>query len=241
MNKERVKEGIINGYRDFIFDRYQFEAIKEKYDIPVSIDESVLSELRAYYLTHVYPEYSERQALNEAFNSLDKYIQQPQKLIAILFDASKLLFKYGRSLPKILGTGLKALKTFKSASNFENTLVKDALQKKLEGPYDEEKIKVLLKSIPRDEIDAFIETSHALFETLYDRPQVKKIKEIIRYIIAVMKKNSSRYSKDQIKGLEMGFALLDEGDALLQQLPKKDQQRLIDLITEIETDMLNDL
>ncbi len=241
MNTDNVQEGIINGYRDFIYNRYQFEAIKGKYEIPNAINESVLIELRAYYLTHVYPEYSERKALNEAFNSLDKYIQQPQKLIAILFDASKLLFKYGRSLPKILGTGLKALKTFKSASNFENTLIKDAVKKKLEGPYDEAKIKVLLRSIPRNDIDEFIETSHSLFETLYDRAQVKKIKEIIRYIIAVMKKNAHRYSKDQIKGLEMGYALLDEGDSLLQQLPKQDQQRLIDLITEIETDMLNNL
>ena len=36
----------------------------------------------------------------------------------------------------------------------------------------------------------------------------------------------------------MGFALLDEGDRLLQKLNPKDQRKLIYLITEIETDML---
>ena len=169
---------------------------------------------------------------------MDNYIQQPQKLISILVDASRLLLKYGRHLPQILGTGLKALNTFNSASKFEQTFVEEAIQKKLKGPYTEKKIKVLLKAIPKNEIDNFIKTSQALFETLHDRPQVKKIKEIISYIIGVMKKNSDRYSSDQIKGLEMGFALLDEGDRLLQKLHPKDQRKLIYLITEIETDML---
>ena len=153
-------------------------------------------------------------------------------------DASRLLFKYGRHLPKILGTGLKALKTFNSASKFEQTFVDQAIHQKLKGPYTEKKTKVLLRAIPKDEIDDFIATSQALFETLHDRPQVKKIKEIISYIIGVMKKNAHRYTKDQIKGLEMGFALLDEGDRLLQKLSPKDQRKLIYLITEIETDML---
>ena len=238
MEQEIVKKQIIDGYRKFIFDRYQYDKIAENYDIPSSITEDILTELREYYLKHIYPEYSERKALDQAFKSLDNYIQQPQKLISILLDASRLLFKYGRHLPKILGTGLKALKTFNSASKFEQTFVGEAIHQELKGPYTEKKIKVLLRAIPKNEIDDFITTSQALFETLHDRPQVKKIKEIISYIIGVMKKNSHRYSKDQIKGLEMGFALLDEGDHLLQKLHPKDQRKLIYLITEIETDML---
>jgi len=238
MEPDIVKKQIIKGYRKFIFDRYQYDKIVANYDIPSSITEDILNELRAYYLKHIYPEYTERKALDQAFKSLDNYIQQPQKLISILVDASRLLLKYGRHLPQILGTGLKALNTFNSASKFEQTFVEEAIQKKLKGPYNEKKIKVLLKAIPKNEIDNFIKTSQALFETLHDRPQVKKIKEIISYIIGVMKKNSDRYSSDQIKGLEMGFTLLDEGDRLLQKLHPKDQRKLIYLITKIETDML---
>ncbi len=238
MEPDIVKKQIIKGYRKFIFDRYQYDKIAKNYDIPISITEDILTELREYYLKHIYPEYKERKALDQAFKSLDNYIQQPQKLISILLDASRLLFKYRRHLPKILGTGLKALKTFNSASKFEQTFVDQAIHQKLKGPYTEKKTKVLLRAIPKDEIDDFIATSQALFETLHDRPQVKKIKEIISYIIGVMKKNAHRYTKDQIKGLEMGFALLDEGDRLLQKLNPKDQRKLIYLITEIETDML---
>lgn len=241
MQEEQVKEAIISGYRAFINHRYEYEKITSTYDVPASISKKVLDDLRTYYLTYVYPEYKERKALEKAFDSLDRYIQQPKKLVAILFDASKLIFKYGRSIPKILGTGLKALQTFKAAQNFENTLVKEAQNLKMDGPYDESKIKTLLKAIPKKEIQRFIETSQSLFETLEDRPQVEKIKEIIQYIIHVMKRNKRRYTVDQIQGLEMGFELLNEGDQLLQQLPIKDQKRLIYLITEIETDMLNDL
>lgn len=238
MKPEVVKKQIIEGYRNFIFERYQYDKLKTKYDIPETLTESVLHELRDYYLTHIYPKYEERKALDQAFASLDRYIQQPQKLISILFDASRLLFKYGRHLPKILGTGLKALKTFNAASKFEQTFVNEAIHQKLEGPYSEAKIKILLRAIPEKEIEDFIKTSQSLFETLHDRPQVKKIKEIISYIIKVMKNNQNRYTKDQIKGLEMGFALLDEGDKLFQQLTEKDQKELVYLITEIETDML---
>ena len=238
MNPEIVKKQIIKGYRKFIFDRYQYDKIVESYDIPSSITEAILTELREYYLKHIYPEYKERKALDQAFKSLDNYIQQPQKLISVLVDASLLLFKYGRHLPKILGTGLKTLKTFKSASKFEQTFIDEAIRQKVQGPYTDKKIKVLLRSISKNEIDDFINTSQALFATLHDRSQVKKIKEIISHIIRVMKNNSDRYSSDQIKGLEMGFTLLDEGDRLLQKLNPTDQRKLIYLITEIETDML---
>lgn len=241
MQSEQVKEAIISGYRAFINHRYDYEKITSKYDVPASITKEVLDDLRTYYLTYVYPEYRERKALEKAFDSLDRYIQQPQKLIAILFDASRLIFKYGRSLPKILGTGLKALQTFKAAQNFENTLVEEVQKLNMNEPYDDNKIQTLLKAIPKRDIQIFIETSQSLFETLEDRPQVEKIKEIIKYIIQVMKQNKRRYTVDQIQGLEMGFALLNEGDQLLQQLPVKDQKRLIYLITEIETDMLNNL
>lgn len=241
MQKEELKEAIINGYRTFIYERYDYEKIKDSYDIPKSINKTVLDDLRAYYLSHIYPQYQQRKALEEAFYSLDRFIQQPQKLVALLFDATKLIFKYGRSLPKILGTGLKALQTFNAAQKFEHTLVSEAIRLEMKGPFDEQKIKTLLQSIPRKEIDAFVETSQSLFETLHDRPQVKKIKEIIQYVLTIMRRNPNRYSKDQIKGLEMGYALLYEGDTLLQQLPLKDQIKLIRLITEIELDMLNKL
>lgn len=238
-SKEQLLKAIIEGYREVLSERYQYENIKENFDIPATINEKIVTDFRNYYLTYVYPEYSKRKTLNDAFKSLDDYSKNPQQLITILLDTSRLIFKYGIHLPKIIKTGFKALKTFKAAENFEATFVNEAIDKKIKAPFDTEKFEVLLKSLSKKEINDFIETSQALFNTLHDRKQVKKIKEIIQHLIRVMKSKPESYSKSQIKGLEIGFELLNEGDKLFQKLTKSDQKKLIYLITDIEKDMLN--
>lgn len=240
-SKEKILKDIIEGYREVLFQRYQYHNIKKLHDIPTSIDEKTVNDFRTYYLTYVYPDYTKRVTLNEAFNSLDNFTKNPQKLLSILLDASKLLFKYGLHLPKILNTGLKALKTFKAADNFENTLVNEAIAKNIEAPFTADKINLLLKSLSMKEIDSFIETSQALFETLHDKKLVKKIKEIIQHLIAVMKRKENTYTESQIKGLEIGFELLNEGDKIFNKLSKENQQKFIYLITDIEKEMLDNL
>jgi hypothetical protein len=239
MTKEKVLAEIIEGYRKTISQRYQYQQIKETYGIPETIIEDTVNQLREYFLNYMYPTIDKRVELNEAFDSLDDYIKHPQKLLRILLDAVKLVFKYGRHLPKILQAGLKAMKTFKDATNFENNLVNEAIKNKIEAPYDLAKIDGLIKLLSRNEIDDFIESSKSLFEILHDKSLIKKIKEVIKHLILAMQKNSTSYSQSQIKGLEIGLEMITEGDALFNKLSKEDQQNLIKLITDIETDNLN--
>ena len=238
MTREEILEEIIEGYRNTIYQRYQYQNIKDKYEIPDTINEETVNLLRNYFLNYIYPEYNKRAELNEAFKSLDNYIKHPKKLFRILLDASRLFFKYGRHLPKILNTGLKAMKSFRAASVFENMFVDEAIKNKIEAPYDLSKINTLLKVLPHEEIEKFIDISQSLFKILHDRTLVKKIKEIIQYLVLVMKKDDKSYSLSQIRGLEIGLEMLDEGDRIFNQLAKEDQQNLIYLITEIERDML---
>lgn len=237
MNREKVLKAIIEGYRNSIHQRYQYQNIKDKYEIPESINEETVNILRNYWLTYIYPEFNKRRELNEAFQSLDNYIKHPKKLLRLLLNATKLIFNYGRHLPKILTTGLKAMKTFRAAERFENSFVDEAIKNKIEAPYDESKINALLKLLPRKEIEKFIAISQSLFEILHDRIQIEKIKEIIQYLILAMKREES-YSLSQIRGLEIGLEMLNEGDKLFNRLTKEDQQNLVYLITEIEKDML---
>ena len=74
---------------------------------------------------------------------------------------------------------------------------------------------------------------------MHDRDLIKKIKEVIHYIVQVMKKNTKAYSPNQINGLEIGLEMISEGDKLFTQLLKDDQQNFVNLITEIERDNLN--
>ncbi|WP_299441613.1 hypothetical protein [uncultured Aquimarina sp.] len=239
MTREKILEEIIEGYRNTIFQRYQYQNIKDNYKIPDSINEETVNLLRNFFLDYMYPEFNKRKKLNEAFKSLDDYITHPQKLLRILLDASKLVFNYGRHLPKILNAGLKAMKSFRAAANFENTFVDEAIKNKTEPPYTLSKIDTLIKLLPRDEIEIFIDNSQSLFETLHDKILIKKIKEVIQYLITLMRKKEDSYSLSQIEGLELGLEMLNEGDKLFNQLKKEDQQNLVHLIAEIEKDMLD--
>lgn len=238
MVRAQVLEEIITGYRNTIQQRYQYQNIKETYGIPESIDAKTVDLLRDYFLNYMYPEFDRREELNAAFKSLDSFTKQPKKLVAIALDATKLIFKYGRHLPKILNTGLKAMQSFKAADNFENNLVDEAIKNKIEGPYDPEKINALIKLLSREEIEKFITISESLFEVLHDKVLIKKIKGIIEYVILVMKKKGKSYTVTQIKGLEIGLEMLTEGDALFNRLAVEDQRNLINLIIEIEKDAL---
>jgi uncharacterized protein YdiU (UPF0061 family) len=239
MTRQEVLEEIIEGYRNTIYQRYQYQIIKDKYGLPESINEETVNQLRNYFLDYMYPENKTREELNEAFKSLDDYIKHPQKLLRILLDAAKLIFRYGRHLPTILNSGLKAMKTFKAATHFENNLVDEAIKNKIEAPYTQSKINTLIKLLSRKEIEEFIENSQTLFEILHDRILMQNIKEIIQYLINIMKKNVESYSVIEVKGLEIGLEMLTQGDKLFTQLTTEDQENLITLISEIEKDKLD--
>lgn len=239
MTREEILQNIIDGYRNTVRHRYQFQKIKAQYEIPETINEETVDILRNYFLNYIYPDFESREALEEAFHSLDDFIRQPQRLLVILLDASKLIFKYGRHLHKILNTGLKALKSFRIASKFENTLVEEVIKNEVDAPYDLPKINKLVKLLPREEIEDLITTTQSLFETLHDKSQVNKIFEIIEHLILIMRSKEKSYSLSQIKGLEFALEGLQEGNKLFNRLTEEEQKILISLIAQIERDWLN--
>jgi len=144
-------------------------------------------------------------------------------------------------MTQILKTGLNALSTYKTATKFEYTLAEKAIENQVSPPFDTKKIKSLLYSISRTEIDAFIESCKLLFGTLHNRKLMKHLKEILVYLIKKMKDNPNIYSTSEIKGLEFGMELLMKGDLLFNQLVPSDQKRIVELIIQIETDALNEV
>jgi Lhr-like helicase len=239
MSKDKVLEKIIEGYRNTIYQRYQYQNIKDTYGIPESINEETVNQLRNYFLNYMYPKYETRTALNEAFSSLDNYIKHPNKLLRILLDAAKLIFRYGRHLPKILNSGLNAMNTFKAATDFENNLVDKAIKNNIKAPYDLLKIDALIKLLSRKDIEKFILYSQSLFEILHDKVLIEKIKEVIQYLIRIMRERRDSYSLSEIKGLEIGLEMIHEGYKVFSRLAKEDQKNLVKLITDIEKDNLD--
>ena len=236
-----IYQEIIKGYRASIRERYTYDTIKRVYDIPNSINEDIIVQLREYFLAYIYPDVEKRAALDTAFESLDDFIKHPQKLIGVVFDAAKLIFTYGKHLPKIIRTGLKAMQSFRAASAFESNMVDEAMANNVPPPYDLKKINGLIGYLSREDIDTFITTSQSLFETLHDKALTDKIIEIIDYIVTVMRSNQSNYAQSQIEGLEFGLEMLKEGNAIFNTLALDDQKTLIEMVTLIERDRLDQL
>lgn len=241
MPQEHTLKEIIEGYRHTIYQRYQYQDIKDRYSIRESIDEETVHAIRDYFLDYIYPGYDRRMELNEAFKSLDSYIKQPEKLLRMLLDSGKLIFKHGRHLPKILNAGLKAMRSFRVATTFEDALVEEAISKNMEAPFDQTKINTLIRALSRKDIEGFLGSIQSLFEILYDRALLGKIIEILQYLIAIMRKKEGIYSSSEIRGLEIGLEMLKKGEALFHRLAKEDQEYVVQLIVRIETDTLDDI
>ncbi len=245
MSKKSTQKEILNevilGYRKVIEDRYQYDTLRQKYDLPAFFNEARINLFRVYFLDYIYPLPAKRMELDEAFQSLDDYIKQPAKLLRILLDSGRLLFKYGRHLPKILSAGLKALQSFRTATQFEHKLVQQAILSDLSPPYSIEVINGFIKQLSKADLAAFIDSSQHLFETLHNRVLVKKIIEIVEYLIAKMQKRRDVYTSLDIRGLEIGRDIIKNGDLLFDQLPKEGQQQLFDLVIRIEREILEEL
>ncbi|MDP5140114.1 MAG: hypothetical protein NWP83_06545, partial [Spirosomaceae bacterium] len=220
MPQEDILKAVIEGYRNTVAERYQYERIKDNYEIPETVDKETVDAIRSYFLNYIYPDFEKRAELNDAFESLDNYIKQPEKLLRILKDSFKIIFSHGRHLPKILSAGLKALKSFTAASKFENSLINEAIENDVKAPFDTNKINGLISQLSRKEIDDFIEASESLFETLHHRVLVQKIKEILGQLVDIMRSNPTSYAPSEVKGLEIGLEMITEGDALFNKLTK---------------------
>ncbi len=240
-SEKEILDEIILGYRNVIEQRYQYDNIVHDYEIPESFNKDRVNLFRNYFLDNIYPHPQKRDELEDAFNSLDNYIKHPKKLMKIIIDSSALIFKYGRHLPKILKAGVKALQSFRAATNFENKLVDAAFELELAPPYSPENINEIIQSLSLNDIHQFIENNEALFQTLHDRKLVKKIKEIVDYLITKMKKSPNVYSQEEINGLEIGKKIIVDGDLLFDQLTEEEQHRIFEFVLDMERSVLEDL
>ena len=238
---KEILDGVIVGFRNLINDRYQYNNIKDKYEIPDSFDEERVARYRTFFLEQVYPHPEKRELLDAAFQSLDNYLTHPDKLVRILFDSVAIVFRHGKSIPRLMGAGIKAFKSFRIATDFEEKLIRKAKSSGKFPPYSTDDVNSFITALRRKDIDEFIVNTKALLELLYDRALVREIIQIINELIARMKKSRNGYSDAEIGGLEIGLEMLTEGNLLFDQLSKEDQLRIFDIIIQIEVDVLEDL
>ena len=241
MKRKEILDEVILAYRRLIKGRYQYALIQQQYQLPISFDEERLSVFREFFLNDLYPHPDQRKELEQAFHNLDNYIKSPEKLLRILIDSSSLILKYGRHLPKILMAGLKALKSFRAATAFEEKLVQSAINSSLQPPYSDADVKTLLTTLSNKEIQDFITHNESLFETLHDRKLVRKIVQVVEHLIAKMQKHPKIYTSTEIHALTIGRNIIKGGDTLFNHLSQKEQGQILKIIIQIETNFLEDI
>lgn len=241
MSEKEILNEIIIGYRQVVAERYNYGMLSQQYDIPPSFNELKTNQFKDYFLDYIYPDPQKRTELDVAFQNLDNYIKHPEKLLRILLDSGRLLFKYGRHLPKILRAGIKALKSFRTATILENKLVENAISIPVDPPFSPKEINTLLASLSAEEVRQFLENSQSLFQTLHDRKLVEKIIEIVDHLIAKMEGRPAVFGPEDIKALSIGRDIIKEGAQLFYQLPEKEQKAVLDLVVQIERDALESI
>ncbi len=241
MSEQQILEEVIIAYRKIIVERYQYKQLNQRYELPTSFNETRTTLFKEYFLKHIYPAPTKRKELDEAFQNLDNYIKHPEKLLRILIDSSRLLFKYGRHLPKILKAGLSALRSFRTATDFEKKLVNNAIASSITPPFTTADIEQLIASLSQKDIQQFIVNNQSMFEFMHDRKLIEKIIEIVEHLISKMKKRPNIYTEIEVKALVIGRDLIVEGNKLFDQLPEKDRQLILDLTVQIEKDALEQI
>ena len=57
MSKENILNEVIIGYRNVIYQRYQYPSLQKKFRLPDSINEETVNQLREYFLNYIYPQF----------------------------------------------------------------------------------------------------------------------------------------------------------------------------------------
>ena len=238
MTRNKVLNEIILGYRNVIEERYQYNILIKKYKLPNAIDDKTINDIKIYFLNYVYPDLEQRAELDDAFSTLDGFVKQPEKLLNLVLKSFKLIFSHGKHLPKIFGAGLKAMKSFRGATKFEESLVDIALEKNIAYPYTTNKINILIKLLPYSEIEEFIKSTESFFNIIHDKNLVLKVKEIISFLIEKMKKKPKVFSAKEIAGLALALETINKGEEMLDKLSEENQKILIEYVVTIEKDNL---
>ncbi|MEL6122809.1 MAG: hypothetical protein AAFR14_03735, partial [Bacteroidota bacterium] len=233
-SEQRLAKAIIEAYRLLISERYEYDRISTRYELPSSFTREKTDRLKAFFLDYIYPPFTRRQELNAAFDSLDKHIKNPRHIFRILMDTTGVLLRFGHRLPSIMKAGITALQSFRKASRFEQMMIFHANEENMSDPISSDQLRTLIQALPKREIDQFITMGEGLFGLLYDRKMVRDVTRILASLIKSLERKPHIYSSAEIHGFRLGHELIVRCNQLFESLTKEEQKVLMDTIVHIE-------
>ncbi|MCB1177544.1 MAG: hypothetical protein KDK36_08210 [Leptospiraceae bacterium] len=228
---------LIEAYRKSLVRRYSEENLKN-YPKFAKLDRKIIDKLVKYFLELLYPPHETRLELDNAFKSLGSFINTPAKFFGVMGNLGYAVIKFGKLLISAIHAGISALKGYLAAHKFESHLFESALPLIREGKdiSDEKIFDSLIGTIPEEEATAFRKQVVRLFEILSEKELLLKIQEVMLHVIEKMEKKSKVYSKDEIKGIRMGYGIIESGKILFEELSLEEIKIILSGIDTIEKD-----
>lgn len=220
---------IINKFREMVAKRYEFEGLKERFEMPANIDAAVIEEIKTYFLDSIYPEASKRKELEDAFAGLGSYVRSPRKIWGLMGNMSKAIFKFGRQFPTAMKAGISGLEAFMGAKKFEADMVENAKKLNVEV-LDDENFEKVMASLPKKDIERFISDVKKLFKIMTNTSLISKTIAILDNVVETMKKKPNVYPQKEVDGILLGKDILVNGYDLFSKYDEPTKQLMVDVI-----------
>lgn len=225
---------IINKFREMVSKRYEYTQLKERFDLPDVINESIIAEIKAYFLSSIYPEATKRKELEDAFAGLGAYVKSPRKIWGLLGNMSKALFKFGRQFPTALRAGMSGLDAFLGAKNFEAEMVAKASSMNISAPMSDDDFEKVMAQLPKKDIEDFIADVRQLFKIMTNTTLIEKTVAILDNVAETMRHKSKIYPKEEVDGIMLGKGILEDGYDLFSKYDEATKQLMVETIHKNE-------
>lgn len=225
---------IINKFREMVSQRYEYADLKERFDLPNEITESVIGEIKTYFLSSIYPEATKRRELEDAFAGLGSYVKSPRKIWGLLGNMSRALFKFGRQFPTALKAGMSGLDAFLGAKNFEAEMVTQASSMNISAPMSDDDFEKVMAKLPKEDIDKFIVDVEKLFKIMTNTTLIEKTVAILDNVADTMRNKPNIYPKEEVDGIMLGRGILEDGYELFSKYEEKTKQLMVKTIHDNE-------
>lgn len=226
---------IINKFRDMVRKRYEYDAFSTRFQLPENIDRPVIEEIKHYFLESIYPEASRRKELEAAFAGLGSYVRSPRKIWGLLGNMTRALFNFGAQFPTALRAGMNGLDAFMGAKNFEAEMVAEAHKRNITGEISDDTFEQLMASLPKKDIEDFIEDVRKLFKVMTNTRLIEKTIHILDNVVETMQYKRNIYPKEEIDGILLGRDILVKGLELFSKYDEETKELMVEYIFRNET------
>ncbi len=227
---------LLIAYRNSLVIRYSKEN-RSRFPEYNSLSEDKIDALISFFLNFLYPPISERRTLDEAFNSLASFVNNPSKIWGILGNLALSIFQFGRHFVSALKAGLAALHSYVSAHRLEGHLLELARPILIQrGKVEELEFQSLIGKIPEKEATEFREDIQKLFRIFSNKTLVDKIILIMEDVLSKMQSKKDVYSEIDRKGIELGISILKEGKKLFSGFSEAEMLLTVEAIGAMEKD-----